>query len=439
MIPVTLLLLAAGVAPPVPAILAQVPPAASGAQKENLPSWKTRFELSKTAAKAEALVGVTLPPAVFSKSVQGLPDLRLIDAGGTSIPYALRIRTPREVPEALPGTPFNPGVLADGTLVCSLDLDARPGEHNLVSIPLEGTSYRRHVRVEGSDDGATWNQLLKEVFLVRLTEGGQSIDQRRFSYPPSRYRYLRVQVSPDLKTDPVVQRLDTFQVLRTVRLPGITDDYPGQLVRTDAGRYLGAYARATLIDLDADLVPVSGLLIDVAELGFSRPFTLEAEVNGFWQPVFNGTLEPNPKGGSISIPFPETLARRLRLQIIDASNTPLTISNPRFAVVRREILFRMPAKAEMPLYLYTGNAQAQSPSYDIKTQLSPEAIATTTAVVNSAEPNPAYVPPPVAWSEQHPRLIDGVLAFAGLVLAAILATLARAAIRRQEPPKVEVA
>ena len=64
---------------------------------------------------------------------------------------------------------------------------------------------------------------------------------------------------------------------------------------------------------------------------------------------------------------------------------------------------------------------------------------TTTVVVNSAEPNPAYVPPPVAWSEQHPRLIDGVLAFAGLVLAAILATLARAAIRRQEPPKVEVA
>ena len=166
---------------------------------------------------------------------------------------------------------------------------------------------------------------------------------------------------------------------------------------------------------------------------------VEAEMNGFWQVAFSGTLEPNPKGGSISIPFPEALARRLRLQVIDASNTPLTISNPRFAVVRREILFRMPAKAEMPLYLYTGNPQAQSPNYDIKTQLSPEDIATTTVIVHSAKPNPAYVPPPVAWSEQHPRLIDGVLAFASLVLAAILATLARAAIRRQEPPKAEVA
>ena len=131
MMPITLLLLAAGVAPPVPAIPAQVPPAASGAQKVNLPDWMTRFELSKTAAKAEALVGMTLQPEVFSKSVQGLPDLRLIDAGGTSIPYALRIRSPREVPEALPGTPFNPGVLKDGTLVCSLDLGPRPGEHNI--------------------------------------------------------------------------------------------------------------------------------------------------------------------------------------------------------------------------------------------------------------------------------------------------------------------
>lgn len=436
---ILLLLLAAGVAPPVPVNPVHVRPTASGAQNEHLPNWTTRFELSSITAKPGTLVGVALPPEVFSKSAPGLPDLRLVDANDSSIPYALRTRTPREVPEALPGSPFNPGVLENGTLECSLDLGPRPGEHNLVFIPLEGTSYLRPVRVEGSDDGTIWNRLLKDVFLVRQTVGTQSIDQRRFSYPPSRYRYLRVRVSPDLKPDPLSPKLETFQVLRSIRLPGITDTYPGRIVRTDAGRYQGSYARTTLVDLEANLVPVSGLLIDVAELGFSRPFTLEAETNGYWQPVYNGTLEPNPRGGSIVIPFPETLARRLRLQVADASNTPLTISNPRFVVVRREVLFRMPTEAKGPLRLYTGNPNALSPNYDIATQLSPEARAATTATVGPAEPNPAHVPPPVPWSERHPRLIDGVLAFAGLVLAGILAMLARAAIRRQEVPKVEVA
>ena len=428
MMHLTLVLLATGVAPPVPL-------AASRAQKENLPNWPTRFELRKVAAMPGTLVGVVVPPEVFGKSSSGLSDLRLIDAGGSPIPYALRIRSLHDKPEVLPGTSLNAGVRPDGTLECSIDLGPKPGEHSQVYIPLQGTSYHRPVRIEGSDDGTTWNRIREGVHLVNLEERGQVIDRRRFEYFPSRYRYLRVQVGPDLRLDPVAPKLESIQISRQVHVPAVTDAYRARLVRTEPGRYQGAYARSTLIDLDAERVPASGLRIDVDERAFSRPYTLETESeSGLWQTVGSGTIEPDPDGGSIALSFPETTARRLRLRVIDASNSALTIRDPRFMVVRREILFRLPAEAKTPLYFYTGSPSAQPPDYDFATQLPLDATAAATATVGMGEANPEYVALPVAWSEQHPRLIDGVLGFAGVVLAGILAALARAAIRRQGTP-----
>ena len=113
MMHLTLILLAAGVAPPQPA-------AASSAQQENLAAWPTRFALAPIDAKPGTLVGATLPPAVFGKATPNLPDLRLADADGTSFPFALRVRTPRDVPAVLVGKPINAGVRPDGTLECSL-------------------------------------------------------------------------------------------------------------------------------------------------------------------------------------------------------------------------------------------------------------------------------------------------------------------------------
>ena len=425
MMHLALVLLAAGVAPPVAA-------AESSAQRENLAKWPTRFALAPAEAKPGSLVGVTLSPEVFGKSTPGQGDLRLADAGGDAIPYALRVRTPRDVPEVRTGKPINAVTRPDGTLECSIDLGENPGEHNEVFIPLPGRSYHRSVRVEGGDNNKTWNVLLKDALLINLSSGRQVIDQRRFSYPPSRYRYLRVQVGKDTVPEPKAAKLESFQVLRNVRLPGVTDAYDGQVTRSDPGRFQNAYATATLIDLGAERVPVSGLLIDVNEREFARPYFLEAENEAGWYMVMQGELRPNLTGGPIAVRFPETPARRLRLQVIDASNTPLTIRAARFEVVRREVLFRLPAEMKTPLYLYAGNPQAQPPAYDFATQLLPEAKAEATASVSAGEANPAYVPPPVPWSEEHPRLIDGVLGFAGVVLAAILAALARAAIRRRE-------
>jgi hypothetical protein len=424
MMHLALVLLAAGVAPPVPA--------ESGAQRENLANWPTRFPLAPADAKAGTLVGVTLLPEVFGRSTPGQGDLRLADAGGEPIPYALRVRTPRDVPEVRAGKPINAGTRPDGTLECSIDLGENPGEHNEVFIPVPGRSYHRAVRVEGGDDNKTWNVLLKDGLLTNLSSGRQVIDQRRFSYPPSRYRYLRVQVGKDTVPEPNEVKLESFQVLRNVRLPGVTDAYDGQVTRSDPGRFQNAYATATVIDLGAERVPVSGLLIDVEQGEFARPYFLEAENEAGWYMVTQGELRPNLTGGPIAVRFPETPARRLRLQVIDASNTPLTIRAARFEVVRREVLFRVPAEAKTPLYLYAGNPQAQPPAYDFATQLPAEAKAEAGGSVSAGEANPAYVPPPVAWSERHPRLIDGVLGFAGVVLAAILAALARAAIRRRD-------
>jgi hypothetical protein len=104
----------------------------------------------------------------------------------------------------------------------------------------------------------------------------------------------------------------------------------------------------------------------------------------------------------------------------------------RYAAPARQVVFPADAVAARPLRLYFGNPAAEAPRYDFAASLPPNLRPPPArAQLGDVNRNPNYTPPPRPWTERFQWLVDLVLVLAGLVLLAILAALAREALRRQ--------
>jgi hypothetical protein len=421
---------AAGAGPP--------PRLGTGAPPAGLSKWQWYHEVALPAG-GSGLVDFVLPPAVFSRSRPDLGDLRLIDGAGKTVPYALRIREPRDVQDPLPKQrTFNRAVNADRSVEISIDLGEAPPQHNEVAVGLGGDGYGRPLRLEGSADGKTWSKLLDRVYVVRLKVADKLIDQHRFSYSPSRFRYLRVHVRPDRVLENDEPKILSVQVYHTVRVPGEEVTNAAALKAREPGRWNGEYASSWDIDLGEEGVPCERLLVQFEEREFVRPYKVEWLERNQPEPqlIVSGELrrDANDRSASLPIALRQTISkRRLRLTILDARNPPLTIGNVWYSAAAREVVFRVPPGIQPPLRLYHGNPEAMAPRYDFAATLPPRLDPLPDRIPLAAlAANPQYVSPPKPWTERWPYLVDTVLAVACAVLLAILAVLARTAIHKQD-------
>lgn len=406
--------------------------------------WEYCTPIQLPAGKQGALMDVLLDPRVFTSARLDLADLRLYDAAGQPVPYALRVLRPTHRRDPYPAGEFNRAAGPDGSSELTLDLqlaarDQEPIEHNEVEITTPGGEFRRHVVVEGSDDGATWSKLA-ETDLIRFQRGEQEINGDEVTYPPSRYRQLRVRVYPDqsIEHDPV--SIERAIVVRRVDVPGEMVTREGQLSPREPTRGDGGPGSAWIIDLGGNKVPCDRLEVDVDDSEFVRDFHVEdggpAELRepfeqvpaggGVWQRRAGQTPQP------ITATFTEVYASRLRLVVTDHGNPPLSIRSVRFSAPARQLVFTPPATPDAQLRLFFGNPDAAAPNYDFARNLpaqlpSPPMRATLGAV----ERNPEFVPPPKAWTERWPWLIYVVLGAASTVLALVILSVARQAIAQE--------
>src|SRR6185503_10253814 len=141
-----------------------------------------------------------VPLQVMDKAREDLTDLRLIDAGGREIPYALRVRKEVNEQREFGIRLFNQVVVGTATEV-SVDLGQNPDEHNEIEIETTGTNFRRHVDIEGSDNGANWKTLRTGAQIFQFASQNRVANSDHVSYPLSRYRFLRPRIHPDELTD----------------------------------------------------------------------------------------------------------------------------------------------------------------------------------------------------------------------------------------------
>lgn len=436
-------------------------PVSTGTAAESLSAWRYVQEVALPTADADGAKwwDFVLSPSVFDAARPDLADLRLYDAQGREVPYALRIRSPQPGAAEVPATLFNQ--VDEGSQI-SLDLGERHVEHNAVEVQAEGLNVRRAALLEGSDDGEKWSKLAEKNLLnfqsdAASTPGdpqpedrawrnslrspsspGRLLD-RTIKYKASRYRYLRVTLQRDPQVDEQPVKIGKVTVHRPIQLPGEFVTYPATLnpresVRTNAGP-----GSAWTIGLGAEHVPCSRVTVQVADAEFVRDYRLEAggppESRERFYQIACGEWHrrAGEAKGDVIGEFSETPAARLRLVVIDHRNQPLQIQAVQVAAPARTIIFARSAELRGPLRLYFGNPQAEKPSYDFDRNLElPLQPAPTRLRPGDRQENPAYQPEPLPLTERLPWLIYVLLGVAVGTLGLLIFSLARAAIALED-------
>jgi hypothetical protein len=380
---------------------------------------------------------LVVPLQVLDKSREDLADLRLYDAQGTEIPYALRILREVNETQERSGRLFNQASVGSAASEVSVDLGENAGEHNEVEIETSGTNFRRRVDLEGSDSGTEWRTLKSGGVILSVQSQNRAVELNRVNYPTSRYRYLRVRVFADELTDKQAPTIAGVKVTMAVRQQGELTTWPAAVPPYELLRREGAPASSWTIDLGGH-VPCDRLILEIDNESFSRPFLVEAiDDPDNIRLVTSGTLTRRigEERHSLVIIFDkEERTRKLRLVINDYSNQLLTITGIKAAAPARQLVFEKKEASAEPLRLFLGNPNATAPHYDFETDLPARSrTATSTAPARSevgqVADNPDYRPTPLPLTERIPWLIYVVLAASSLALAIILVSLARTTLR----------
>jgi hypothetical protein len=384
------------------------------------------------------------PETARETPINELSDLRLRDANGHTIQYALFVRRKTNIQAERPSGRINPPESGPNHSVSvSLEIKGQDPRHNEIEIGASGKGFRRHFTVETSDDQLDWKPQL-EGDLIYFEAGNQVVNLRKFTYPvENRRRFVRVTVQPDagVKDDkPVIEYVRVYQ---SVEDKGLYVTLPADVGARVPARVQNTNGSAWPIAFGGKRVPVETLIVKAAETNFDRPFQLKsvaedkaAPIERFGDP-FPFLTSGNWKGNPLRAPLnPEIFTRQLRLEVADAANAPLTIESAEYEAPARQIIFARSPGIAWPVRVYFGNPAAEEPRYDFRTTVTPSQVHPYRLEISSAEvvQNPKYTPPAVAFSEQYPWLVYGVLGVASVVLLGIMGLLAKQALTRTKLP-----
>lgn len=298
-----------------------------------------------------------VPTGVFSDARPDLGDLRLYDATGKEIAYALRVRETKYSDEEVTAREFNRSTGPNDSSEVALDLGSEPPEHNELDVRLPGANFRRHGRLDASADGDDWRKLTEhDLFSFEVDD--KELHDLRLTYPPSRFRYLRLRVERDPAVDEKPVEIEAARVHYRVELPGEFSMIDSTVSPREAVRTMNGPGSAWVIDLGVERFACERLEVDVSDEEFSRDYRVEAggpvgadepfvEVaSGQWSRRAGERQRP------LSADFPERHCARLRLIVTDYSNPPLEISDCRAFGAARQVVFARSESLEGPLRLY---------------------------------------------------------------------------------------
>ena len=393
--------------------------AALGQDIESPSRWQ--FVKGVTATPGGGVVAIELDRETLGNSREDLGDLRLRDADGREVPYALHVRRKVDRREVLTARSFDSATRGE-TAEITIDLGDAPNAHNEVEIVTAGDSFRRPVRVFGSDAGVNWALLVESEFLFRFQSPGFDVDESSVRYPESRRRFLRIEVDADNANEQEAPSIASVSVRLAVEARARDSEFPltSNSYQREATREQGRAASKFIIDLGAEL-PVRGVRLGAINGVFSRPYRLE--VPGKLRPrtASTGKLtrEAESEEPFVSIEFPEAVVSQLTLIVTDDRNPPLELAWVSILVAAREVFFDA-SDGKLPYRLEFGNSAARPPHYDFAASVPTPLDDVQRVTLGRLQPNPAYDPSGAPLSERAPWLAYAALGTACLALFVLL-------------------
>ncbi len=384
----------------------------------------------------EGLVEIVPDREVFAGAESGLADLRIISGDNEEVPYKLEVSKAESERTSFAVSLQDKGYIPGSHNIFTADLGREGILHNEIEIKTSSANFRRTATVESSNDGAAWMRIAEQtVYDFTVKERGFTTRDTRVRYTESTARYLRVKIADDGEGPLEITGATVFFVKETP-----AREIPWQAFILDISRDSSQRTTNVEVDLGTPGIPSYRLSIDVPDTNFYREVTLETSTDRRqWRTIMRRAEiyafdTPKFVGRSLSITYPETTSRYLRLVIHDEDSPPLTVQGVNVWGLRQRLVFA--AEPQQSYRLYYGNVRAKKPSYDIE-QVFPYLVTEKLPEVRLGPQttNPDFVAKKPPVSERFPWLFPTVIAIAVIVVALLLVGIFRQARKVLPPPK----
>lgn len=445
-------------------------------------------ETEAAGRAGDALITIEVDPHLFSETVAGFADLRLVLVRGEEArewPYRVERLAPAPVPRELIASATRAVSVdtgEDGSLTMVLEAAERGFPASRIEIATPLRDFEKTVAIAGSDDGESWEPLVEGALLV---DQQRFVDFRRTSVdlPRGGFRYYRLKIdeasdeqrsalremtrtfhggaAAGIEERSRLQRRD-FRIdsVRLVRDPSAPPpeapprtrrDYPAEILSLEENRK----DRMTEIVLATAGVPVDEITFMTADRNFRRTVEVEEPLgtNGAgevvrWRRAGQGAIHRYAIEGladeRLAIRIDPRRSPRLRLRIANLDSPPLAVEGVAVSGPAYEIRFLAEAQpGDRWTLRYGGGADGDSPPrYDLAALDRALAAGVASARWTLGEPvaNAAYrarSTTPRWW--EHPVAFPGIIALAVAVLAVLLVRVGRnvAGIEEDEAEKQE--
>jgi len=328
-----------------------VPPLATRGASSTPDLFRTTRPLSAPAGWDR----LVLPDDVLDQCRPGVPDLRIFDAAGTEVPWALEERVERGVrgtarPHPLLDVERTPG----RETTALVDRGPRPPLARAATLEIDGSDWLKPVTLEASDDRTAWAVIARgSVFATR------SARSTTIRFPANDRRWWRIRFD-DRNGDPVVPR--------SVR---VESDDP-----TEPRREIPLSVSAAGDSRPTAILPASNLGVRTLRIEGGAP-TYSRRVR-VWERVFfrdellrlligEDVISRAPDGtGTQEVSICEPTGRELEIEVERMDGPELAISRVVALAQPRAILFAAPAGA---LRLAYGSSLVDAPRYDVERAL----------------------------------------------------------------------
>jgi len=413
---------------------------AAGVFAIDLTTFEYRAEVTVDSAAEYSLI--TLEPQIYNHARRGLADIRLADSDNLPVPYVLTRPKDFFDTSRYSVSLINRSTNDSNAALVTLDFGKQVIK-NSIDVQTKGRSFRRPVKVEGSNDNIQFFTLVDTAFVFAVGDS----DDSRFStvdLPRNDYRYLRVTVTGmHSETEPPV----ISAVKASQRGKKQASRQPVDITKIERTQDEKTNSTVCVYDLAYRNLPLSEITLDIADKSFYMYITILGrdvptrkvkinsednrerykEIEVRFQTVKSGviyryTTAAGKKHENLQLSIPSGRGYRyLKIVIRNYDDSPLAINSVSAEIMPHQLLFPTPAAA---ITLYTGSKTAAAPKYDLARTLNkPLKVEAAKAVVARLGKNPIFGridQKPLPWTEQHKTLLLIILAAVALPMAIII-------------------
>lgn len=340
----------------------------------------------------EAFYRVELPPAVHAQARSDLADVRVFNANGETMPYALgawRNADHAPQPSTFYKTPWfplkevGPGGLAGldikieqnsagkiialktamenstatSTKIIAYIFDAssldKDSQALLLDWPSTATGYNLQATLEASDDLKSWHELISAP-LLEMNFAGQKLTQKRIAFARGHYKYLR------LSADQALPALSSAQLESAANIEAAAMAQRWLHITATAGEKDGEY----VFDSGANL-SVTGLVVQLPQNNTVAPLELlvRERRDAPWRSLMHTTSYRLTRDGrEISSPRLDIRTKNARFWMLRldprAGNTGPGMPRLTLGWTPRQLVFV--ARGDAPFTLAFGRRDAKS-------------------------------------------------------------------------------